>query len=164
MPRSPTQPKAKPMEFVVELELSGLAAYVVNALLDVGLRGNRRTFVVESMVNDWAGSRLEQLAALGITLTGAREKGYIPVLQEDRETVPIGEDTTQTNYRVEVQVYGVTAYVVDELQKRGLHGKTREEVVRQIVAICVSEQFGKLAHIGVSFEDAVRKGYLARER
>ena len=66
-------------------------------------------------------------------------------------------------YDVNVRLYGLPAYIIDELVKTGLHGSDRESVARNIISEWGRDNLERLAHFGLDMEDAMKKGFIPVE-
>ncbi len=64
------------------------------------------------------------------------------------------------NYTLKVEFYGGPAYIINELQKLGLHGRTKEGVVERIIIDWIFQNFNKLDNLGINLSDAEKKGYI----
>ena len=65
----------------------------------------------------------------------------------------------ETTYDVRLHLEKFPAYVVERLIDTGLHGRTRESVVEEIVLSWMREHRSELEIFGITLEDAKNKGY-----
>lgn len=66
----------------------------------------------------------------------------------------------KTRYSLRIELYGMPAYIIDELLQRGLHGVTRENVLEHIVSEALNGRLDEFARSGITYADAERKGYV----
>lgn len=113
---------------------------IIERLVDGQLHGFSSSDVAQKIVCRWILRHENELEKERISKEDASGKGYWPVRWDEKLlSAPTRCGVHEPN-PLEIELYGLPAYVVDELTHREVHGSRRDQTVCGIISNWLSEE------------------------
>ena len=117
-----------------------------------------RRYEVKITLRGEAAKRVDDLLKTGLYGTNRNKTAEIVLM----EGLMIKGQETDSDYRIILQMYGYPAYVINNLVN--VIGNDRSQVLEQIVLEWMSGNWKRLSDMGLSIQDAEKKGYLPKRK
>mgnify|MGYP001578059388 CR=1 FL=1 len=113
---------------------------------------------VQVTIRGQAANQVDELLQTGFYGTD-RSKAVSKLISE---SLLVKREETKSRYGLVFEVHGYSAYVLDEMAH--LREQTREKTLEQMLFEWTSTNWKMLSAMGLSIQDAKRKGYLPKKR